>query len=500
MAGLDFSSATEVLETLAITIQIRNKEKLFIISVYAPHGRSREFATEFDKLFKHLNLNNINSYYLIAGDLNAKHQSWGNVNNNQRGLFINKWLEENEIEYRAKLYGSDFPTYPRCQCFLDLCVVDCRLLIHTVQDRIKTIPYDSDHNALMFNIRYNTQTKWELETQKEAHRLNYRKTNWVDITNYLSRNHTTTISNDRNLSTDEINNHIIRIESEIQKAISYSIPKIKTKNSIDCYSNPDIEKLQKLKSFLITKINNIFRKFHAHNNIRLQTYKDMLVGTKKLLKQEYKKSINAYWRNKIKNIPTIDLKRMFPIINQIFRRKGKIELANFSIARDRITLIESAGINPVQLRRDQQENYYISNTAEKLEILGQHFANIHKQNDNMGSEGLTNIVRHHTDAIKIKIEEDARDPTRLVDFSSTNRSDNPEDLKELFTNTTMLKNIFKKLNTKKSSGIDGIPNIALKHLPVTIIRDYCILFNNALSLAYFPDRWKKAIVIAIHKP
>ena len=249
------------------------------------------------------------------------------------------WLEENEIEYRARLYGSDFPTYPRCQSFLDLCMVGCRFLIDTIQDRIKTILHDGDHNALMCDIRYNIQTKWELETQKEAYRLKYRKTNWIDFTNYLRRNHTTTISSDSNLSTDEINNHMVRIETEIQKAIRHSIPKMKIKNSIDSYSNPDIEKLQNFKSFLITKINNIYRKFYAHNNIRFRT--------KKLLKQEYKKSINAYCRNKIKNIPTSDPKRMFPIINQIFRRKGKIELAKFLIAQDRINLIESAGANPV---------------------------------------------------------------------------------------------------------------------------------------------------------
>ena len=147
------------------------------------------------------------------------------------------------------------------------------------------------------------------------------------------------------------------------------------------------------------------------------------------------------------------------------------------------------------MRKDQQGNYYISNPVEKLEIFGRHFANIHKQNDNIGSKGLTHIVRHHTDAIKIKIYEDARDPTRLIEFSSTDHSDNPENLKELFTNTTMLKSIFKKLNTNKSSGIDGIPNIALKHLPATIMRDYCNLFNNALSLAYFLDRWKKALLL-----
>ncbi|CAD6212890.1 GSCOCG00011073001-RA-CDS, partial [Cotesia congregata] len=35
---------------------------------------------------------------------------------------------------------------------------------------------------------------------------------------------------------------------------------------------------------------------------------------------------------------------------------------------------------------------------------------------------------------------------------------------------------------------------------MSIITDYCVLFNNALKLMYFPSKWKKADVIAIKKP
>lgn len=70
---------------------------------------------------------------------------------------------------------------------------------------------------------------------------------------------------------------------------------------------------------------------------------------------------------------------------------------------------------------------------------------------------------------------------------------------QLYTTTGELKNIFKCLNNKKSSGPDKIPNIALKNIPDCIIRNYCILFNNALNNNYYPHKWKLSKIIPIKK-
>ncbi|XP_012247223.1 uncharacterized protein LOC105681538, partial [Bombus impatiens] len=68
-----------------------------------------------------------------------------------------------------------------------------------------------------------------------------------------------------------------------------------------------------------------------------------------------------------------------------------------------------------------------------------------------------------------------------------------------FTNYNQLNIIFSKLNNKKFSGFDGIPNILLKLLPNKIKCYYTVLFNNALNNTYFPRKWKKAKLIAITK-
>lgn len=56
-----------------------------------------------------------------------------------------------------------------------------------------------------------------------------------------------------------------------------------------------------------------------------------------------------------------------------------------------------------------------------------------------------------------------------------------------------------KAKNKTSSGLDKIPMISLKNLPLQLIMDYTTIFNNCLNHAYFPERWKWAKVISIKK-
>ena len=57
--------------------------------------------------------------------------------------------------------------------------------------------------------------------------------------------------------------------------------------------------------------------------------------------------------------------------------------------------------------------------------------------------------------------------------------------------------IFRKLNNRTSSGMDQIPNIALKQLPCKAITQYTRIFNNCYNNLHYPDRWTIARVIPI---
>ncbi|GBM80715.1 RNA-directed DNA polymerase from mobile element jockey [Araneus ventricosus] len=65
---------------------------------------------------------------------------------------------------------------------------------------------------------------------------------------------------------------------------------------------------------------------------------------------------------------------------------------------------------------------------------------------------------------------------------------------------TEITNYIKKLNKKKSPGIDGIKNKTIQNLPNQYIYFLAKLIKNIMIFGYFPTRWKTATVIPILKP
>ena len=117
----------KILETTIIKIKINNKENLFITAAYAAYGNQKQFNDEFDNLFQLLQLDKQEIYYIIAGDLNAKHTSWKNEINNTRGNSVRIWLDNKSIFYKTNLYSSELPSYPKGRFYLDICLAVARI-------------------------------------------------------------------------------------------------------------------------------------------------------------------------------------------------------------------------------------------------------------------------------------------------------------------------------------------------------------------------------------
>lgn len=181
--NLTSSNNNQILENLSIKIKLKNNNNLIVTSVYAPGRSHKLFEQEFIKLFQTLELDKSNNYYIIAGDLNAKHKAWKNNENNTRGNFLNNWIHENDIKYKIKLYGTDIPTFPRGKSYLDICLTDSRLNIKlNSNDELRAIPYDSDHNAVSIQISNPLESSWLIESVTQKHSKNYKK---KQIGNYL---------------------------------------------------------------------------------------------------------------------------------------------------------------------------------------------------------------------------------------------------------------------------------------------------------------------------
>ena len=489
------------LESTIIKLSMGNNKNLFIISAYSTHKQNSNFIHELTNLFDTLNLDSLENYYYLAADLNAKHESWSNEIINSRGTKLYNWLNDFQLKFKLKLLHSQFPSFPRSNSYLDIILADSRLTISNKinSNQLPNIPYDSDHDGLLAIIKFEQTDKIEQNTDLK-NLYNFKKTNWHTFKNYLNQNCETNISAYRNLEIEEIDESIYSLEKLIRKAIEKNTPKIKIRNQTENYINSKIKKLQKTKSFLITQIKNFYRNNLNRNSVEFNILKNLLEGTKRELINEFKKSINQYWTQKIADIPENNPSKTFPNINQIFRKKDKLSLPDtIRIPSNRPIILTNANIDPTSANKDQAGKFVFTDKIEKLNILASHFSLIHSQNDHMGKIQLTDLIISETDKLKTKMEEDRERKNSTVNFSIENNSLCPSTNSFSLTNHKEVRDIFRKLNNKKSAGNDKIPNIILKHLPKNITKLYTIIFNNALNKWYFPYKWKIAKIIAIPK-
>lgn len=507
-------SQFKCLEATTIRLSLPNSKQLYISAMYAPKGS--DFNFEFKRFFEIMHFNDNNNYYILAGDLNAKHSNWLNSVQNPRGLFLYNWIQENEIDYRCQLYGTANSSFPSHNSFLDLCIADSRLTLHSSafddddDDRInilETISFDSDHCAVKISFSYVNDSIFELIRNEEIPLLNYNKMNWEQFHRsiMLKYNNCQFIENDvdnnivpnnRNLSKIEIDQYLDVLSQITNDTIQEVVPKIYKKNSVDSYITPTIELLKREKSHLLSQLLSLYRDGRRHNDIEIVTFKSLIKNVKILIKSQLRSSVNNYWSSKIKSISKHDGHKMFPKINRIFRKKEKLSVSSLAIentTNNRTTLTD-IGINLIE----DNNSLIISDDNDKLILLGNQFEKVHSQNDNLGKIRHSQIVNNITSNFDT---ERCLNESFLTEFTNEKQANNLTliETENYFTTLDDLIIIFRKLNNKKSSGLDNVPNIVLKHLPSKLISQYCTLFNNALNISYFPNKWKKAKTIPLAK-
>lgn len=119
----------ENIETTIIKLDLNNNKKLFIISAYTKGITTKAFKNDLKLIFEELKLDNVNNYYIFGGDLNARHIDWGDSISSYRGNSLKNWLQNNDLQYRAVLTGTNEATYPANNSFIDLVIHDIRVNI-----------------------------------------------------------------------------------------------------------------------------------------------------------------------------------------------------------------------------------------------------------------------------------------------------------------------------------------------------------------------------------
>ncbi|XP_057318292.1 uncharacterized protein LOC130663192 [Microplitis mediator] len=253
------SSLNEVLEYTIVSLSLK-KANLLIISAYATNDNHSIFIDELNNLLLNIKTSDPMNYFLLAGDLNIKNRDWGDSEDNQRGKIFKNWASDKATEFKASIYSPIRPTFKPGRSFLDICIADARLtLTNTINGKLETLEYDSDHDAIIMEIATDVESQRPLDLLAFYHRYRYKSTKWKSFTKKLDTENTTIIPSNVTLSTDQIDNYLKEIDEAILKTIEVTVPKVKPHDKIYNYVNSNIKKLYKEKTRLLTLYHNQLR-------------------------------------------------------------------------------------------------------------------------------------------------------------------------------------------------------------------------------------------------
>ncbi|CAG5093147.1 Protein of unknown function [Cotesia congregata] len=366
------SLSNKVIEYTAIRLKVNSKKSLIIFSIYAACNSNRSLIAELDKIYHDFRLDKPDIYFIMAGDWNARHTKWGDSKINDYGAMLNRWEVKNSITHKCTLYNPNRPTYPSAGSYLDHCLPDTRIEIKELSSNglLKTLPYDSHHNAIYFTIDTNKTFMGLASSPPPTIRYNYKRTNWRKFAEDLLYNHKNQIPSDKNLTISEIDSHILNLEKEITTTIIKIVPKVEADTKKGClkYVNNTIKKLQAMKSKLISE------KFRATNQEEKYRLNQLIKEINKKLTKEFQKSETAYWTAKTKSINYRDSAKFFPRINRFFRYREPPRVDNLTISKDSPLLTDEIINDPETSKIDGK--HLITHSTAKLNIIGKYFESI----------------------------------------------------------------------------------------------------------------------------
>lgn len=292
-----------------------NLSKTFIISCYATNSNRKIFIHELDDLLQRLNASHPNHFFILAGDLNARRIEWGDKTDNQRGKYLRKWEAESANNYTAKIFPTDEPSFAPAQTFLDVCITNLQIINLKDGDKIATTEYDSDHRALLFTIMLPANNS--LDNNAAPIRRNLKAIKWKKFEKAANREYSQDLREDKNLTSDEIDETIAEITKVLVAAINKSAPEIKKVDSILKYVNSKIKTLQKNKSKTIGLLRAAQKSRSPNQHEQITSLKTTLSLIKAELRTEINKSVDSYWRGQLKQINHKDPTAFFPKTNRL---------------------------------------------------------------------------------------------------------------------------------------------------------------------------------------
>lgn len=309
------------------------------------------------------------------------------------------------------------------------------------------------------------------------------------------------VPNNRNLSNSEIDKYINELNDIIISGIEKSTPKYKQINYLSKISNTIIKKLHAEKSKLLTVLKHHNRLEHTLPNQTINTIKTKIKLIKKLIDEQFALAINKQFKDRFSKLNPRESSNMFREIKKCTKKNNQINLQYIQLEQHFEHILRRSGINPNHVERNESNEFIIRDKIKILDVIGAYIESFHSQKVTNNENNTHNQVTNYFNNFLYLKNEYERTQIHIVEFNAQLLSNNLNELqtKNIFVTLDQIVYIFRQLRGKHSSGIDTIPNLILKNLPLSVISQYCSLFNNMINNAYFPKCWKTAKVILLPK-
>ncbi|KAG5677339.1 hypothetical protein PVAND_007106 [Polypedilum vanderplanki] len=430
------SKQTKIIENIGVKINLINGEKIMIYSCYLPGGSSNQQINEH--FIEDIRKLSSSSSYFLIGDFNSKHRNWNCHIANRAGTLLYDESCQRDLFIDHPQAHTHFPgDVNKRPSTLDIILSNG---IHQIED-IKLAELVSDHISVKFQICTNAR----IGTTQRRKQLDFGRADWLkyrEIVNF----HISQPEYDTQLNTtNEIDSAIENFTKLMIHARNRTVPQIKS---------------NKYKLVLHTEVIELIKKKNKIKRIWLRNRLPQLKTEVNALEYRIKTAINnirnSNWNHKLSEIK--------PSNQSVWRTARFLKVGNREMPPLRNRALEA-----------------VSN-QEKADMIADQFRINH-------INPLADINTNHVNNINCQVNNFLNTPT------------NTEILNELSTPTTdEIIDIIKRLPNNKAPGEDQIKNCLIKQLPYKGYLFLTTILTACFALDYFPDAWKKANVIPIHKP
>lgn len=398
----------------------------------------------------------------IGGDLNAKHPSWGGAETDTRGRALANFLLDCP---NFEIFSSDIPTRPNCRSgsFIDVFLRTPGLPLENDNRFAKAYDYESDHRSIEVVLILDELASREVRTFLNFDRMNINRFKGR-IRDGLSN---IPLPIDRNVSIQEIDTAVENLESVFRVAIDDSVPKLKARSLALGNLPPRILRFIRERK----RICRILRR--SNDPSRFASLRSDINNLDRIIED----SIRIFERERY----------------QSFLEGIRVDNRTFSQVKAAAGLKSRDPIN--ELKDVNGEPIY--DDTVKAETLAEHMQEVLRPLDGPSDHLFVNSINRAIEGMNDRSPLENFSTTFPADGSSSDGSTRWEEAG--FIRPSVIGSAIACRPSKKSSGLDKIPDIALKRAGSLIFGFLAVLFNHCLNLGYFPSAWKKAMVVPVLK-